>query len=388
MNQLPRDHTHDCSFSALPDVTDTPNSHADLAALGQALLDRALAVTTMTNGSIWLYEQDNITCLACTPAQSPIKPPQPTVAIRRVIKTGRPEFYGAAGATLPLLARGKPIGALALGNAQEEPSCPLLSVIAGWVAGALDQMRLAGQLEAQQQRLHTITNQQDELLTIISHDLRNPMASIKGYADLLLRRSARLPEDPNRRGLQIISEQVVRMTDLLDQLLDISRINSERLRIDRRTNDLAQLVSQIVAELRENNSQLNIQLEGAEDVLLCALDAARMRQAIGNVLDNAIKYSLEDSPIEVCLEQVGHEAILKIHNDGIGIPASDAERVFEPFFRARNVVNRPGIGIGLFVAQQIVFRHDGRIWFESAHGAGATFYIALPLLAAPRGDEG
>jgi K+-sensing histidine kinase KdpD len=216
MNQQTREHTHDCSFSALLDVTDIPNSHADRAALGQALLDRALAVTRMANGSIWLYEQDDIICLACTPAQSPIKPPQPTVAIRRVIKTGRPEFHGTAGATLPLLARGKPIGVLALGNALEEPSCPLLSVIAGWVAGALDQMRLAGQLEAQQQRLHTITNQQDELLTIISHDLRNPMASIKGYADLLLRRSARLPEDPNRRGLQIISEQVVRMTDLLD----------------------------------------------------------------------------------------------------------------------------------------------------------------------------
>lgn len=388
MNQLTMDHTHDCSFSALPHVTDMTNSHADLAALGQALLDRALAVTTMANGSIWLYEQDDITCLACTPAQSLIKPPQPTVAIRRVIKTGQPEFHGAAGATLPLLARGKPIGALALGNALEEPSCPLLSVIAGWVASALDQMGLAGQLEAQQQRLQAITNQQDELLTIISHDLRNPMASIKGYADLLLRRSARLPEDPNRRGLQIISEQVVRMTALLDQLLDISRINSERLRIDRRADDLARLVSQLVAELRVDSSSMNVQLEGAEDTLPCALDAARMHQALRNVLDNAIKYSPEGSPIEVCLEQVGHEAIVKIHNEGIGIPANQAERVFEPFFRAKNVVDRPGIGMGLFIAKQIVLRHDGRIWFESAHGAGATFYIALPLLSASRGEQG
>ena len=387
MTQLPKDTTYARSFSALLEVADATNTPSDLTALGQQLLDRALAVTAITSGSIWLHDQGNITRLACYPAPPPTTLPEPDAAIKRVIKTAQPEFDGVSGGILPLLARNELIGVLILGDALEASSYSLFSMVADWVASAIDQVRLAEQLEARQQRLEAITHLQDELLTIISHDLRNPMASIKGYADLLLRRNARLAEDPNRRGLQIISEQVVRMTGLLDQLLDVARINSERLQLDRRPSDLAPIVEHSVGELREKYQEVQVKLEGAEASLPCSLDVGRMKQVIGNVLDNAIKYSLEGGPIEVCVEPVGDEAILSVHNDGIGIPATEAERIFEPFFRANNVTNRPGLGMGLFVAQQLVLRHDGRIWFESTHGAGATFFIALPLLEPSSSDS-
>jgi signal transduction histidine kinase len=205
------------------------------------------------------------------------------------------------------------------------------------------------------------------------------MASIKGYADLLLRRSARHPDDPNQRGLQVISEQVVRMTSLLDLLLEVSRISSERLRIDRRTDNLARVVSQAVTQMGETSDRLELRLMSDESVLSCVIDTARVCQAIGNVLDNAITYSPEDSQVEVCLERAGQEGIITIRDNGIGIPADEAERIFEPFFRAGNAAHRPGMGMGLFVAQQILLRHYGRIWFESGEGEGSAFYIALPI---------
>jgi two-component system, LuxR family, sensor kinase FixL len=379
MTQLPIDETFDCALSALMQVMDTTNGALDLEALGRAALERALAVTTMASGSIWLRDQDGIACLACCPARPAAQPPQLDVAIRRVLETGRPEFHWAPGAIFPLVARGERIGALVLSGAPEERSRPLLGAIAGWLGSALDQARLVGQLEAQQRRLQAIKQQQDELLAIISHDLRNPMASIKGYADLLLRRSAHRPDDPNQRGLQVISEQVIRMTSLLDLLLDISRISSERLRIDRRMDDLTRVVLQVATQLGETSDRLELRLVGAEVALPCAIDTMRLCEAVGNILGNAITYSPEDSPVEVRLVRAGREGIITIRDHGIGIPADEAERIFEPFFRASNAASYPGMGLGLFVAQQILMRHDGRISFESAEGEGTTFYVALPL---------
>jgi signal transduction histidine kinase len=381
MMQLPTQETFNYSLSTLMPVVAAADDLSDLETLGQSVLEQAIAMTPIVSGSIWLYDQGEIVCLARYPAQSNAPPAQPHAAIRRVLATGQPEFRIAAGAVLPLIARGEQLGVLVLGGAPEEPLRPLLDTIACWIGSVLDRARLARQLAAQQQRLQAIKYQQDELLSIVSHDLRNPMASIKGYADLLLRRSARSPDDPNRRGLQIISEQIVRMTDLLDQLLDISRISSERLRIDRRADDLTRVMSRLVAELRTTSGR-DIRLEGADVTLACMIDSARIHQAIGNVLGNAIAYSPEGSLIEVRLERSGQEAIVMIRDHGIGIPADEDSRVFEPFFRANNATHyrSSGMGMGLFVAQQLLLRHDGRIWFESAVGQGATFSIALPLI--------
>src|SRR5205823_657955 len=107
-----------------------------------------------------------------------------------------------------LVARGERIGALALSGARVEPPRGLLETIAATLAAAIQQAQLAKQIAEQERRLRAIQRQQDEVIALIAHDLKNPMASIKGYADLLLRRSARNPDDPNRRGLQVISEQI------------------------------------------------------------------------------------------------------------------------------------------------------------------------------------
>jgi signal transduction histidine kinase len=383
MTQLHFD-TSEQSLAALLQVTNAASAAHDPRSIAEAGLNRAVAVTAMNSGSIWLRDGGEVVCLACRPAQ--LAAPLPDPAVWRVIESGRAEYAparedrnGRASAVVPLVARGERIGALALAGAPSEPPRGLLEAIADAIACAIQQARLAEQVAAQGQRLRLIQRQHDELIAIISHDLKNPMASIKGYADLLLRRNARNPDDPNRRGLQIISEQIVRMNGLLDKLLDLSRITADRLRIERRPADLAQIVSRLVAELRAAAGRPNLTLEGAEGTYLGAFDVGRVRQAIENIVANAIAYSPEGSPVTVRLERSPREAVVAIADRGIGIPADERERIFEPFFRASNAASRSGMGMGLFVTQQILARHDGRIWFESVEGKGSTFYIALPV---------
>jgi signal transduction histidine kinase len=382
MTQQLRSDTADQALAALLHVTDATNVARNPRSIAQAGLDRTLAVTAMTSGSVWLREGDDIVCLACRPQPAPATP---DVAVLRVIESGRAEYVDDRGRAnssadvLPLVARGERIGALALAGAPSQPARDLLEAIAGALAGAIQQARLAEQAAALGPQLQAIQRQQNELVAIISHDLKNPMASIKGYADLLLRRSARNPDDPNRRGLQIISEQIVRMSGLLDKLLDISRISNQRLRIERRPADLAQIVARLVADLQAATGRQNLALEGVERACPGAFDVGRIRQAIENVVANAIAYSPNSSPIMVQLECSQQEAVVAVADRGLGIPAHEHDRVFEPFFRASNAAGCSGMGMGLFVTQQILARHDGRIWFESAEGQGSTFYIALPV---------
>jgi signal transduction histidine kinase len=386
MTQQLRHEASEQSLAALLQVTAATSAAHELRQIAAVGLDRTIAVMAMTSGSIWLHDGVEFICLASRPTPPGRLKPDPFVS--RVIESGHAEYRsardnrkGQTSAVVPLSARGERIGALAVAGATSEPPRGLLTAIADTLACALHQARLAEQVADQGKRLRSMQHQQDELITIISHDLKNPMASIKGYADLLLRRSARNPDDPNRRGLQIISEQIVRMNGLLDKLLDLSRITAERVRIDRRPADLAQIVSHTIAGLHATTGRQELTLERAEGAYSGAFDVMRMHQVIEQVVTNALTYSPEDTPVIVRLERSVSEALISVIDQGIGIPADEHERIFEPFFRASNAASRSGMGMGLFVAQQILARHNGRIWFESVPGQGSTFYIKLPLSA-------
>jgi signal transduction histidine kinase len=384
MTQQLRLGTSEQSLAALLQVTAATHTAREPRAIAAAGLDRAIKVTAMTSGSIWLRDGGETICLAGQPTQPATL--QASAPVLRVIESGQAEYgvtkndaISRASAIVPLYVRNECIGALALAGAASEPPHGLLDAIADVLACAIQYARLDDQVTTQGQRLRLIQRQHDELITIISHDLKNPMASIKGYADLLLRRSARNPEDPNRRGLQVISEQIVRMNGLLDKLLDLSRITTERLSIERHPADLTHILGYLVSDLRTTTGRQALTLEGAEDLCMGTFDVGRISQAIGQIIANAIAYSAEGSPVTVRLERTPGEAIIAVADLGIGIPAAEHERIFEPFFRASNAASRAGMGMGLFVAQQILARHDGRIWFESTEGRGSTFFIALPI---------
>ena len=396
-------------LSALVNVMDAANSTLDLRDLAQRVIKRALIVTSMVSGSIWLRERDELVCLA----QYPHEPlyaglPErqrldPDTPLGHVVTTGYAEFANGSApagedapdavhlqsaAILPLMAKDNLIGALVLaaraGERVPPEERPVLGAIATHVAVAIQHAQLYQQAERQRRQLQAIDKQKDEFISITSHELKNPMASIKGYADLMLRRIAKNPGDPNRKALEIISQQVNRMTSLLDQLLDVSRIGMDRLQLDRHPADLAAIVWQVVEEMRATTDQHQLTLEMHGVPLTGNFDSVRIGQVISNLLSNAIKYSPNGGTITVHVERTAPdgnpEAIISVSDPGIGIPAEDREHLFERFFRASNAgAAFSGMGLGLFITRGLVVRHSGQIWVESEEGRGTTFHVALPL---------
>ncbi len=330
----------------------------------------------MRQGSLWLQEEGNLVCVASYPSDEYQQPPP---VIQQVFTTAEPKYQGSIEVVAPLITRSKTIGVLSMNHAQDEPSPALISITSSWIAHMLDQMQLTLQVQAQQQQLQEVMRQQSELLSFISHDLRNPMASIKGYADLLLRRSARLAEDPNRRGLEIISQQVVRMTTLLNQVLDMMRLNNKQLPMHRRPDQLSRLTQHVLTDLMRELPEDTISLLESELILPCKIDSTRMYQALEYMVNGVFQYAVSTSPIIASLEQRGQEGILKLTNPGIEQMAAQQEQLFEPRFRTQRGETTAHTGMHLFMAQQIVLQHDGRMWFEQTPNNEWHFCIALPL---------
>lgn len=234
------------------------------------------------------------------------------------------------------------------------------------------------------ERRNQLDRQKDEFISLMSHELKNPMASIKGYADLMRRRASKTPNDPNLKGLEVISQQVARMTALLDQLLDFSRISMNRLQLNCRRNDLGSLVDRAVDMVR-TSTDVPIRLELADPDMAADIDDMRILQVLTGVVGNAVKFSPGGGEVLVRVERApdteGSQARIYVRDRGIGIPNGDLEKVFEQFYRASNASTAAGgMGLGLFVAQDIVERHGGSIAIESTLGRGTQVTIELPLV--------
>ncbi len=214
----------------------------------------------------------------------------------------------------------------------------------------------------------------DEFLAVLGHELRNPLAPIAGALDLMELRD----DAASRRERGIMRRQVAHLKHLVDDLLDVSRIASGKLRIDVAPVDLAAVVRHAVAARPDQPLRLQ-----APAALWIAGDEHRLAQVLGNLLSNAARFGSTDT--HVALERVGGEARLVVADNGVGMDAALAQRVFEPFYQApQPLVHHSGLGLGLAIVQRIVELHGGRV---SAHsdgpGLGSRFEIVLPLGAPP-----
>lgn len=283
---------------------------------------------------------------------------------------------------LPLLAKGRPIGAIGLSFAEprqfEADDQAFMLTLAQQCAQALDRARLYAETEA-------AVAARDELLSVVSHDLKNPLATIKGYAQLLRRRIARIDSPESARlldGLNKIDGATTRMSEQIAELLDTARLHaSQPLDLDRQPLDLVELIQQVTAEHQQTTQQHTIQLTSAVEQLIGSYDMVRVERVFANLLRNAIKYSPQGGEIAV---ELTHEpsgwAVVVVRDQGIGIPADDLPRVFERFHRAGNVAGQiQGTGIGLSSAHQIIEQHGGTIGVISEEGVGSAFTVRLPL---------
>lgn len=217
-----------------------------------------------------------------------------------------------------------------------------------------------------------------EFVTTVSHDLRSPLTAILGYVELIERTGSL--SDQQRGFIQRVRSSVEQITLLVSDLLDLGRIEAgldgakEQLKLGSLVRESAGNITELVEA-----KGLNLSLDLYDNSLEVLADPIRMRQMIGNLLENAIKYTPDGGAIRLEVETEDDQVILRVKDSGPGIPPVDQPYLFDKFYRASNVCeDTPGTGLGLSIVKSIVDNHDGRIWVESNLGQGAVFTVVLP----------
>jgi signal transduction histidine kinase len=239
------------------------------------------------------------------------------------------------------------------------------------------------------QEMERLNRLKDEFLSLASHELRTPLTSIKGNAEILqrnLKRSSKEEDQITGIGqtqhiLDSIIHQVKRLTGIINEMLDITRIHSEQFELRSRRNvNIVELVRQVV-EQHNVTTDHPITLETQQEEVQVSCDEARIEQVLSNLISNAIKYSPAEKPVVIGIERTGDEVIVAVRDEGHGMSEEQQAHVFERFYRAHSEENDTveGLGLGLYIAHEIITQHGGRICVESKSGKGSTFYFSLPL---------
>lgn len=241
------------------------------------------------------------------------------------------------------------------------------------------------QLYVQTQRA---VRERDKLLSMVTHDLKNPLTAIKGFTQLLQRGVKNMGPAEAERWTMVLSRietTATKMTALINELLDLSRLQmGQPLELDLQPTDLVALACQVAAEQRQTTERHQIRVEAAVSELTGLFDAIRLERVLVNLISNAIKYDPDGKPITIEIareeEADGCYAVLEVRDQGIGIPAKDVPRIFEQFHRASNTPGYiSGTGIGLASVRHITEQHGGTITVSSKVGEGSIFTVRLPL---------
>jgi signal transduction histidine kinase len=245
---------------------------------------------------------------------------------------------------------------------------PLLAtaVYQRWIHGALDRLREFDRLK-------------DEFIAIVSHELRTPLTSVYGAAMTL--GNQKLDEDRRDALIEIVSTESARLARLLDDILWVSRLDSGRAKPVVKAVEPLALVSDVVDATRTHlPPEISVDLQHEPEPPPVAADPDKLRQVLVNLIENAVKYSGEGR-IEVRFGSDDGKMRFSVRDDGLGIPLEEHDRVFEKFYRLDPDMTRGvgGTGLGLYICRELVEGMDGRIWVESAPGAGSTFSFELPL---------
>ncbi|QSQ11340.1 ATP-binding protein [Myxococcus landrumensis] len=223
----------------------------------------------------------------------------------------------------------------------------------------------------------------DDFLSIASHELKTPLTPLSLRLATLERKLER-GEHVDPSTLRHARQHLLRMTGLINDLLDASRIEAGRLMLHPQPTRMDSLVEHVLESMEAQRGSHELRFEHPEQAVQVFADPYRLEQVISNLVENALKYSPDGGLIRVTLQTRGELALLSVSDSGIGIPEDQQKLLFERYFRARNVSSRSygGLGLGLYISRDIVEHHGGRIWVESEVGHGSTFHVALPLLGA------
>jgi signal transduction histidine kinase len=225
----------------------------------------------------------------------------------------------------------------------------------------------------------------DDFLSVAAHELKTPVTSLRASAQLMSRKLLKsAPQAPQwlQDGLRVIDQQSERLTRLIGQLLDVSRLDREQRLGDVASTDLTALAERLVAAFGARTRRHTIALTG-DDNVVAEVDPVGIEQVISNLLDNAIKYSPEGGKIDLQVSEEDDERVrLAVRDRGIGIPPEKRDEIFQRFYQAHAEDHRSGLGLGLFISQQIVRLHGGEIAAEFPADGGVRFVVRLPVRVA------
>jgi two-component system, OmpR family, sensor histidine kinase KdpD len=304
---------------------------------------------------------------------------------------GTTTLPAAAIRCAPLITAKETVGVLgSLGNKLQDPQNffsgdqrELLEGVVNLAAIAIERASLA-EKAAQAEMLRSTEKLQTALLNSISHELRTPLATVTGVLSSLAESESAATDcqlDPATRLdlLQSATRQAGRLNHLVENLLDMTRLESGALRLNREPTEVQDLIGAVTRQMAPELAQHPLNVEIPPDLPLVSVDAVLIAQVLGNLLDNAGKYSPPQHPITITVRLSGNAIEWAVRDGGIGIPEADLERVFDKFYRVQRQEAIAGTGLGLSICKGIIEAHGGRIWAANNPGGGATLTFSLPV---------
>jgi signal transduction histidine kinase len=286
---------------------------------------------------------------------------------------------------LPMMVGGHRVGGLVFGRfggpAYPPEHIRLAEFVAWHVGQLLENRRMARRiatLEAQRE----LARMQDEFISTISHELRTPLGFIKGYVTTLMREDAQWDSPSRAEFLRIIDEEADRLRELIDNLLDSSRLESGTLGMTREPTRVGPLIRDTAYRTQSAYPDIRLELEVPEDLPVLHVDSTRIAQVLDNLLSNAHKYA-PGAPVSLRVAREPETLRIEVHDLGPGIPAEHLPHLFQRFYRVPDSQRSVrGTGLGLYICRKIVEAHGGEIGVESKPGSGTRFFFTLPI--APR----
>jgi len=271
----------------------------------------------------------------------------------------------------------------ASGHSHDVAASPLLATIATQVGLVLERVRLSD-LSSHARALAESDRLKSTLLSMVSHDMRTPLAVIKGSVTSLLDPAPAWPADVQREMLQTVREETDRLDRIVGELLEMSRIEAGAISTARRWYDLDELIVAVAEAMRPRLTPHPLVIDVPADLPWLQISYAQIEQVLRNLLENAAHYTPASAPIEVWARAGDGVLRLEVRDRGPGVPLELRERIFDKFVRAAAAERRAeGAGLGLAICRGLVEAHGGRIWVEARPGGGATFVVTLPLPATP-----
>ncbi|PKM98822.1 MAG: hypothetical protein CVU79_00825 [Elusimicrobia bacterium HGW-Elusimicrobia-3] len=285
---------------------------------------------------------------------------------------------------VPISLHDRIIGVMRVGSRRKDFFTPdqleFLSIIADELAIIIEMFTLYENLSNTAQELAQLNKMKDEFLATVSHELKTPLTTIKGFVSVILSGEVGPLNEQQTNFLSVTDQSVNRLSSLINNLLDLSRLNG-KVEMEFQKVDLAEMVrnsiSMMLLKARENNVEL---VNEAKELPHVKADTRWIAQVIDNLVINAIKYAGRGAHVKVTGTDKGEAVVICVEDNGPGIPAEEQKLVFDKFYRGRTSLNQvPGTGLGLAISKSVVEKHGGKIWLESKPGKGCRFCFALPV---------